>query len=115
MEKVTFDEWALVELMGHSRIAGRVTEQEIGGSKFVRVDVPATEGTQSLTKFYGPSAIYAITPMTEDTARGLAARIDAAPVSAWDAQRLLAKPSHPSIAAVDQDDDDEAADEEQIF
>ena len=36
-----FECWAIVEVMGHSRYAGRVTEQAIGGCAFVRVDVPA--------------------------------------------------------------------------
>lgn len=35
--------WALVELMGHTRIAGLVTEVEFGGAKMIRVDVPEVE------------------------------------------------------------------------
>jgi len=90
MEKTQFDEWALVELMGHQRIAGRVTEAEIGGCKFVRVDVPESDdGRQPMTKFLGPASIYAITPMSEESARSVASRIDAAPISAWDARRLV--------------------------
>jgi hypothetical protein len=89
MAKESFDEWAMVELMGHQRIAGRVTEAEIGGCKFVRVDVPESEGRQPLTKFLGPSAIYAITPMTEESARAMAVRIDADPIQIWDARRLV--------------------------
>jgi len=37
----TFDVWAILEIMGHTRIAGRVTEQALGGSALIRVDVPA--------------------------------------------------------------------------
>ena len=36
-----FEQWAIVEIFGHQRIAGKVTEQTIGGCSFVRVDVPA--------------------------------------------------------------------------
>lgn len=32
--------WAIVELFGHARIAGRVTEQVIAGQGFIRADVP---------------------------------------------------------------------------
>lgn len=35
-----FEQWAIVDLFGHTRIAGKVSEQVIGGCSFVRVDVP---------------------------------------------------------------------------
>jgi len=89
MATEAFDSWALVELMGHQRIAGRVTEAEIGGCKFVRVDVPETSGRPAMTKFLGPSSIYAITPMSEETARAVSGCIDPAPIQAYDAQRLV--------------------------
>jgi hypothetical protein len=89
MATEAFDSWALVELMGHQRIAGRVTEAEIGGCKFVRVDVPETKDRPGMTKFLGPSSIYAITPMSEETARAVSSRIDPAPIQAYDAQRLV--------------------------
>ena len=111
MSEKGFDEWALVELMGHQRIAGRVTEAEIGGCKFVRVDVPESDGRQPLTKFLGPASIYAITPMTEETAREVAGRIDSSPISAWDARRLVEiedkRKSLPSTVDSEIDPDDE--------
>ena len=114
MKAEQFDSWALVELMGHQRIAGRVTEAEIGGCKFVRVDVPEDGENQALTKYLGPSSIYAITPLAEGTARALAKRIDSAPMQAWDAERLVATRQNSALAArvtVDtwepQDDDEE--------
>lgn len=33
--------WAVVEIFGHQRYAGQVSEQPIAGDKLVRVDVPA--------------------------------------------------------------------------
>lgn len=119
----TFDQWALVEVMGHQRIAGRVTEAEIGGCKFVRVDVPETQTGQALTKYLGPSAIYAITPITEETARAFAAQCDPEPVNVWSARGLVEnydeRQKQKQLAAngvlvtvdtyesVDEDDDDE--------
>lgn len=35
------DAWAIVELMGHVRIAGRLTEEEKFGSKMGRLDIPS--------------------------------------------------------------------------
>jgi hypothetical protein len=35
-----FEGWAILELMGHRRLAGRVSEIEIAGAKMLRLDVP---------------------------------------------------------------------------
>ena len=75
-----FDVWALVELFGHSRIAGRVTERNLGGAAFLQVDVPETEKNPAFTRVLNPSAIYAINPIDETTARNYAERLDAAPI-----------------------------------
>ncbi|MDD2657785.1 MAG: hypothetical protein PHD04_03970 [Candidatus Pacebacteria bacterium] len=45
-----FDEWAIIDLFGHQKIAGRVSEQQIGGASFVRVDVPLEP---PFTKLFG--------------------------------------------------------------
>lgn len=83
-EPEKFDCWALVEVMGHSRYAGRVTEQTVGGCAFVRVDVPAFEDYPAFTKLLGSAAIFAITPVTEDIARGMAQQMRNKPVSVYD-------------------------------
>ena len=70
-----FDTWAVVEVMGHQRYAGRVTEQVIGGAAFIRVDVPDVPpvnglgARQGYTKILGAGSIFAITPCTEEVAR----------------------------------------------
>lgn len=79
-----FDCWALIEVMGHSRYAGRVTEQAVGGCNFVRVDVPAFEGHPAFTKLLGQSSIFAITPVSEQVARGMAQQFRNSPVSVYD-------------------------------
>lgn len=77
IEKATkFDEWAVVELFGHQRIAGKVSEAAIGGCSFVRVDVPSTEERPAYTKYFGNGAIYAMTPCAEDVARLAAEEIE---------------------------------------
>jgi hypothetical protein len=87
-----FEEWALLELFGHQRMAGRVTEQQLGGASFVRVDVPEDGGKKKgwkLTKLYNPSAIYSITPVTEETARMLAKSISPEPITRWDVTEMV--------------------------
>lgn len=84
-----FEAWALLELFGHNRIAGKVTEQTIGGGSFVRVDVPETSESKTFTRLLNPSAIYAINPVTEEVARGLAESIKSKPIQLWDARDIF--------------------------
>lgn len=60
---------AIVELMGHLRLAGYTTEVTIAGAGFLRVDVPDADGAVKATKYCSPQSIYAITPCDEATAR----------------------------------------------
>ncbi len=46
-------------------------EAILAGGAFLRVDVPSTNGNPPFTRFYGPSAIYSITPVSESVARAL--------------------------------------------
>lgn len=96
-EQDTFDEWAILELMGHRRLAGRLTEQEIGGASFLRLDVYDAEKVVT-TQFYSASAVYCITPTTEEIARRIGERSKPAPVSRYELE-----PPRPSY---DPDEDD---------
>jgi len=60
-----FESWAIIEIFGHSQIAGKVSEASIGGCSFIRVDVPECDGKPAFTKFYGQGAIYSMTPCAE--------------------------------------------------
>ncbi len=77
------DAWAIVEIFGHSRIAGRVSEYVLGGSSFVRVDVPAVNGQAPFTRLYGPGAIYSMTFVDEETATRAAEAIRPAPITVY--------------------------------
>ncbi len=80
----TFNEWAIVDVMGHQRFVGKVSEQVIAGQGFVRVDIPATSTTPAWTKLIGTASIYAITPVSEEIARGLNIKRPNAPVQAYE-------------------------------
>lgn len=102
----TFESWALVELMGHQRIVGKASEETHFGAPLLRIDVPATEGEDAYTKFYGGGAIYCITPIAEAVALRMLANIRPDPVPAWD---LRTPPALPAGEIDDDDEDDEAA------
>lgn len=76
--------WAIVEIMGHKRYAGHVGEQVVGGSSFVRVDVPEHGECTAFSKMFGAASIYCITPVTEDAARLAASQLKEQPLSEWD-------------------------------
>jgi len=101
-----FDEWAVVEIMGHKKYAGHVTEHAMGGSSFVRIDVPeiTLSDGQTLapfTKLFGAGSVYCISPVTEETAKAFAAKLMAESFSRFEAPRLPA-PSK----GTDADEDD---------
>lgn len=75
--------WAVVELFGHQRIAGKVSEHNLGGT-FVRVDVPAVGGRPGFTKLFGNAAIYGMTFVDRDVALAAAEKLAIAPVTKWD-------------------------------
>lgn len=76
--------WAIVEIMGHHRTAGRIEEVQQFGASMLRVDRPHEDGTFT-TEFYGGTAIYALRPCAEDIARRTAAQMyDERPVAPLD-------------------------------
>ncbi len=93
--KSDFREWAIVELMGHVRVAGLVTEVERFGSKLGRIDIP--NGNGFTTQFFNGSSLYRLTPTTEEIARAIATSSRPEPVHLWELPRLKA-------AEIDDDD-----------
>lgn len=80
--------WCIVELLGHVRLAGRLTEEERFGSKMGRLDIPTEEGF--VTQWFGGGSVYRITAVTEQVARDAAKRSSPAPVNQWDYPRRVA-------------------------
>lgn len=76
--------FAVVELMGHRRLAGRVREAEVAGALVLRIDVP--DGDGFVTQFYGGGgALFSLTPTSEDAARAVATSVGRPePVHRWE-------------------------------
>jgi hypothetical protein len=88
-----FEEWCLLELMGHRKLAGKVTSVEVAGKGFLRLDVygrPTPGEKPLLTQFVSPSSVYAMTPVTEITARRYAINHTPQPVTRWELPELEA-------------------------
>lgn len=108
------DRWAIVEIMGHHKLAGRISEEEMLGVKLLRVDVPETSragwhgqshSQPGYTKFFGAAAIFGIEICTEAEARRVAKETESYnhPVP-YEALRL---PAGSSADGFDGDDEDE--------
>ncbi len=82
-------QWALVELFGHQRVAGLLTEATLGGCHFLRVDVPEIGDAPAFTRLYTQGAIYGITFVEERIARELARQFRVQPVQQYELRNLL--------------------------
>ncbi len=106
-----FEEWCVVEIMGHKKFAGFVSEQAVGGASFVRVDVPEVTTEKgdvlpSFSKLFGASSIYCLSPCTEATAKAFAAQMRTESFSRYEAPRLMAPAPASPYQATDEIDDD---------
>lgn len=98
-------QYAIVELFGHAKVAGRISEQTFGGDAFVRVDVPEIEVTeydwsgesrgekrrtiQAHTRSFGAKAIYAISWCDEATAAIAARSIKHEPLQPYSVKKAI--------------------------
>lgn len=109
--------WGIVEVMGHARYAGRISEYTALGVPLVRVEIPANAEDQvpAHERLLGASSIFRITPTTEAVARSVARQCADRPLSVWDfpadlrarLEHHTGGDSHPL-----QDDDGDLDDEE---
>lgn len=98
--------WGVLELFGHQRIAGRISEQVFGGANLIRVDVPEVVVTewdydemppvrrqrlvQAHTRSFGAGAIYAVNWCDEDVAIEAAKSIKHEPLKPYQAKEPIA-------------------------
>jgi hypothetical protein len=98
--------WAVVDLFGHDKIAGHVTEISIAGKGFFRVDVPPmnVNGEEGYSKIFGPDAIYSILPVaSEQVAIAACVSFAVRPLGTWTPSVLRALPA----PTIDQDEDED--------
>jgi len=91
--------WAIVEVMGHARYAGRVSEHTGLGVPLVRVEIPAVNEQPAFEKLLGASAIFRITPCTREAATEAARSFHVRPLS------LVALPARTPTLSFDDHDE----------
>lgn len=98
-------QWAILELMGHQRLAGRITQQTFGGAQLIRVDVPEVvilrnsyrggehistmEVIPAHTRSLGASSIYSINWCDEAAATIAAHNIKHMPIQPYALRAVL--------------------------
>lgn len=130
--QASFEGWAIVEVFGHQRYAGFVTTEAFGQAVLFRVDVPPLaerervtkhygydddgkavppgstvkeSAVQGYTKFFGPGAIYAMTPCTQDAAEKAVESMQSRKVS------VVSIPPDAATLPPHQDEDDDGDDD----
>jgi hypothetical protein len=66
--------WALVEIFGHTKVAGRITTRKFGVNMMLQVDVPKGAAEFSHSQLFSPAAIFSINPTSEEWCRRWAER-----------------------------------------
>jgi hypothetical protein len=101
MSEMEIDGWYVFELMGHRKLAGKATSVQIGGQVMLRLDIPNGDGFT--TQLYNPSALYCITPCSEEVARQFSERVQPEPVHQWEMKLLPAEADAYDMATEDEE------------
>jgi len=65
------EKWACIEIFGHRKHFGKISEVEQFGTKMLRIDVPKSDlpDAEFVSHFYGGASIFGITFTDEASAR----------------------------------------------
>ncbi len=66
----TPSQWAVVELLGHRRLIGKIYPVAFAGGTLLAIEV--IDASTPFTSYINVSAIYALTPVTEEAAKDMA-------------------------------------------
>ena len=84
--------WMFIELLGHHKLVGFVTEEQKWGQVLLRIDIPTsvnheTKKMEFTTQWYGTHALYCATPINESDAIHLAKQLRPKPFDKFDLHR----------------------------
>lgn len=94
-EQIKTDLWAILELMGHDRTAGRYSFE----NGLHRVDVPDESGGFT-TEMIGSGAIFRLRFVDEDAARLAAKSVRPQPIGVWELKKELQRLALPETSGV---------------
>jgi hypothetical protein len=100
--------WCVLELMGHRKLAGFISD----GGSLLRIDIYLNDPDVAeapapplATQWYGPSAIYCITATTKEMCLQLTESHQPAPVGRWELPEQAATAELEDAHIFDEEDD----------
>ena len=93
----SFDHWAIIEVFGHEKYAGRVSAEKVGDQSMIRLDVPEVNGLPGFVKFLNPASVFSITPVSEEYAQEMAAEMNKQPIAGYDHAKVIKKLAQDTI------------------
>lgn len=89
----------VVELFGHQKIAGYVSEHNVAGAPFIRVDVPETDTAPAFSRMFHPNAVYCFNPCDDETMIAMVDRLEVRPIEPFEIRKLVSKISAQQLMA----------------
>lgn len=83
VEKEKLEQYAVIEMMGHRKIVGKITESDIAAGSLLKVTVLGKDGVPDRTEYIGTGSIYCLTIVDEESAKLVAAANAPEPTWAW--------------------------------
>lgn len=112
MDQQDFSQWAILEITGYNKLAGMVRSTSLGGAPFIRIDVYSSPEKIEVTKFYGPSFVYCITPVSREIAIAFTKQNFQAPVKPYELEAPEENAAENEKTTYDQNNDEWATDED---
>lgn len=107
---------AVVQLLGHHRIAGHLRTVSLAGKSFFQLSIPAHNSRPAHTRFISPSAVYDIQPVDEAAMLAVLPTCNDSPVNAilmdhFRQEFARRSTPAPAITSGDTDNDDDPFEE----
>lgn len=104
------ERWAIIDLFGHTRLAGRVSEVQQFGTSMCRIEVPEVDGRPGFTRDVGGAAIFGMTDVSEDLAVAFTRAQRTAPVQPYELKMLASATQPPDAELVGEGDESHDSD-----
>lgn len=92
-QKTNFECWAVVQVYGHTTYAGYIAERNLFGKVMCELTVPEVTNEKvtlpSFTKVFNPDSIFDITPVSEEYAIEMAAKLSKHPIEAYEHKTVI--------------------------